>query len=426
MKFNKKTSLFALIFAIGTSGAFAAPTVRVIGGPGTIPGAASGSVNTTGVADASGTTGSVANAGTAMRSGSLRTVSTSPKATVSTSNTGGTSVTQPASSGTAVSVGGSRLSSRGSSTPRLSTGRYIGAPGTSISTDPSSVDLSGKVDKDQGTGAAGHVLSIDDGGFVTNENEVYFKPEMDEKLAEKLDNTADPDQYSGKALVVTESGDILPVGEFLAPGDVDISTKVDKKQGVNYTGNALIVNADGMLEPSGEFVKLNQGPGNENRVLTVDANGKVAPDKIVYSKEETDDLLDTKLDDTADPEEYGGKALIVTERGEILPEGDFVNKFQGPNVAGRALIVNDQGYVTTGRVNTESLGLKRLAYEDSVRNELVDDQTLEREKMAESITKTLDWIDSWRDKEPTADDETRYVMAVDEYGQPAWFRVVTE
>ncbi len=396
MNFRSQTSLIALVFAVSVSHAIAAPTVRSLGGPSV----AVGATPTTATAPAPTAPTMPKATGTSSRAGSLRTGGfvTSPTVKTSTSGGGTSGSAQSATTGGSVSSGGGALNSRASSTPRLSTGRYIGAPGKSISSEVPEVDLSGKVDKDQGPNVTGNVLAIGEDGWVTNTEEVYFKEETDELLEKKLDNTADKDLYKGNALVVTETGEILPVGKLLKPEDIDLSGKVDKDQGDDVVGN----------------------------VLAIDDDGFVTNEKEVYFKEETDELLEKKLDNTADKDLYKGNALVVTETGEILPRDDFVTKYQGRGVSGRALIVDDDGYVTTGRINVDSLGLKHLAYEDTVRNELVDDNTLERAKMAASITDTLEWIDSWREKEPVADRETRYVMAVDEFGQAAWFRVATE
>ena len=258
------------------------------------------------------------------------------------------------------------------------------------------VDLNGKVDKDQGVNAAGHVLSVNSEGKVTNENEVYFKPEMDTKLSQKLNNTADPELYSGRALVVNADGDIVPTGDF-----------VETDQGVEYA----------------------------QRVLTVDNAGHVKPDKIVYSVSETDALLNAKLNNTADAEEHGGKALIVDpETGEIRPgDIDFsglevdlsgkVDKLQGDEHVNEVLVVGSDGKVTDQKI---------------VNANVADNAALERAKMAADITDTLDWVDAWKNQaggDPTSEDPanpykldlgTRYVMALDEYGQKAWFRVVVD
>ncbi len=434
MRFYFSTSLLTLIFAIGAVDAFAAASVRTISNPVTTSDVASGSVGATNVGAKPGTTAT----GSASRAGSMRSVSR-PVAKVSAagSSTGGVASSPTSVSGSSISSGGAGLN-RASSTPRLSVGKYIGTPGKSVSTAGEDIDLSGKVDKEQGRDFAGNVLSIDENGFVTNTEEVYFKEETDELLDKKLDNTADADLYEGKALIVTETGEIKPVGELLTAEDIDLSGKVDKNQGSDVTGNVLAINEEGIVTNT----------------------------EKVYFQQETDEMFAKKLDNTADPTVYGkkalvvdsvtgeikptgefltaadvdltgkvdkdqgvaaaGKTLVVNEDGKVEATGDKVDRFQGTNVAGRALVVNDQGYVTTGRINTSSLGLGQLAYEDTVRNELVDDNTLERAKMAESITDTLNWIDSWRESEPTKDDKTRYVMAVDEYGQAAWFRVAIE
>ena len=248
------------------------------------------------------------------------------------------------------------------------------------------VDLSGKVDIAQGDTHAGKVLTVNESGNV----DVGIN--LEEALALKLNNTADAETYGGKALIVdATTGEITPTGEFVT--SVDLSGKVDVAQGATNAGKVMTVDTDG---------NVGVGINLEN-------------------------ALAAKLNNVADAETYGGKALIVdTTTGQITPAGEFVAKNQGEDNAGKALIVDDSGNVTTGRINTASLGLGLLAYKDKVANGDVIDRTLQRAKMAADITDTLYWIDRWRDTEPMPDDQTRYVMAVDEYGTKSWFRVVVD
>ena len=457
MRLAFHTSLLTLIFVVGASDAFAAPAVRQLGVP-----VASGSTGT-GSTSASANSASSSNT-MSSRAGSLRTGGyVGQRATVSTSGSGASDSAsdkpQSVAAGSSVSTGSVGLG-RGPS-QRLSIGSYIGNPRQQVSTDIPEVDLSGyvekfqgkdvagealvvgddgwvttgefvtpeqletdlsgKVDKDQGVseagkalmvdetgfvttgevvtpdelgdyvekdqgiGAAGHVLSVDADGMVTNVNEVYYKPEMDVKLAEKVD-VLQGRQYKGKALVVDNDGKVKPIGEI--PDSIDISGKVDKFQGPERAGNALIVNEYGYVQPTGDFVETDQGVKNAGKVLIINPNGIVKPGDVDFS----DIDIDGKVD-----------------------------KFQTTDNADTVLVVNEEGWVA----------------DEKIKNiHVADDAALERKKMAADITDTLDWIDVWKNQAEDSEAEDpalayklnpdeRYVMALDEFGEKAWFRVVT-
>ena len=436
MKFTFHTSLITLIFAVGAMDVFAAPAVRQLGGFVGTGSTGTGSVNTSAGTSANSNTVTAPTAPsglTASRAGSIRSTA---RPTV-TSN-GSAPVTTVAS--------GTADANRSASTSqRLSIGPYIGAPrqissggggdtteitndikninndiqnitnilddveadisgkvdkeqginkagqalvvgsdgfvttSEFVTPDELNVDLDGKVDKVQGIGAAGHVLSVDADGRVTNANEVYYKPEMDTKLAEKVD-IVQGRQYKGKALVVDNDGKVKPIGEI--PDAIDISGKVNIFQGPEHAGNALIVNEYGNVQPTGDFVESDQGVANKGKTLIINADGRVVPGDVDFS--------DLDID---------GK----------------VDKFQTPDNADTVLVVNEDGWVA----------------DEKIKNiHVADDAALERAKMARTITDTLDWVDVWKNQSEDSDgtykldSDARYVMALDEYGEKAWFKVI--
>ena len=447
MRFTFHTSLIALIFAVGASDTFAAPAVRQLSGGFAGSGAESPSagvaVNTSG-----GTSGNVPggnavtkSAGvTSSRAGSIRSVSRP----TTTSNSSAPVAT--------VSSGTADMNRSASMPQRLSVGGYIGAPRqissggrtdtTEITNDIKNInneiqnitnilegvetDISGKVDKDQGINEAGKALVVGSDGFVTT-SEFVTPDELDVDLSGKVDK----DQgigAAGKALLVNADGIVTP-GDVLKPGDVDLSSKVDKLQGRQYKGKALVVDSDGVLKPIGDIPEA------------VDISGKV---------------------DIFQGPEHAGSALIVDQYGNVQPTGDFVATDQGVEHHGKALVVNDEGKVVPstvdiGQVTVDLNGkVDKFQTEDNADTVLVvggdgwvadgkianvhvaDDAALERKKMAADITDTLDWVDAWKNQaggNPEAEDPanpykldlgTRYVMALDEYGQKAWFRVVVD
>ncbi len=359
------------------------------------------------------------------------------------------------------------------------------------------VDLSGKVDKNQGIGEAGKALIVNADGIVTTGD--VLKP-GDVDLSGKVD-VLQGRQYKGKALVVDNDGKVRPIGEFMTPGEVDISGKVDKFQGPEHAGSALIVDQYGNVQPTGDFVEADQGVEHHGKALVINDEGKVVPSTVdigqvsvdlsgkvdknqgvdaaghvlsvnsegkvtnenaVYFKPEMDTKLSQKLNNTADPELYSGRAMVVNSDGDIVPTGDFVETDQGVEHHGKALVINDEGKVVPstvdiGQVSVDLSGkVDKLQGDEHVNEVLVvgsdgkvtdqkivnanvsDDAALERKKMAADITDTLDWVDAWKNQaggDPTSEDPTnpyklnlgtRYVMALDEFGQKAWFRVVVD
>ena len=441
MKFTFHTSLIALIFAVGASDTFAAPAVRQLGGGFTGPGAGNTStgmaVNTSGGMPGNMLGGNINTkpAGiTASRAGSIRSM---PRPTATSND----------SAPVATVASGTVDTNRSASTQqRLSIGSYIGAPRqissggggdtTEITNDIKNinneiqnitnivegmetdisgkvdkeqcineagkalvvgsdgfvttsefvtpgeldVDLSGKVDKDQGVGAAGKALLVNADGIVTPGD--VLKP-GDVDLSGKVD-VLQGRQYKGKALVVDNDGKLKPIGEFMAPGEVDISGKVDKLQGANYEGNALVVDQYGYLQPTGDFVNADQGVANHGKALVVNADGRVVPSDL--------DLGELDVD-------LSGK----------------VDKLQGDDHVNEVLVVGSDGKVTDQKI---------------VNANVADDAALERAKMARTITDTLDWVDVWKNQSEDSDgtykldSDARYVMALDEYGEKAWFKVI--
>ena len=435
MKFTFHTSLIALIFAIGASDVFAAPTVRQLGGFVGTGSTGAGSVNTSAGTSANSNTVTAPTAPsglTASRAGSIRSTTTSP--------------TVKANGSATVASGTAGANRSASTSQRLSVGPYIGAPrqissggggdtteitndikninneiqnitnilddveadisgkvdkeqgineagkalvvGTDgfvttsefVTPDELEVDLNGKVDKDQGVGAAGKALLVNADGIVTPGD--VLKP-GDIDLSGKVD-VLQGRQYTGKALVVDNDGKLKPIGEFMTPGEVDISGKVDKLQGANYEGNALVVDQYGYLQPTGDFVNADQGVANHGKALVVNADGRVVPSDV--------DLGELDVD-------LSGK----------------VDKLQGDDHVNEVLVVGSDGKVTDQKI---------------VNANVADDAALERAKMARTITDTLDWVDVWKNQSEDSDgtykldSDARYVMALDEYGEKAWFKVI--
>ncbi len=111
-------------------------------------------------------------------------------------------------------------------------------------------NLETKLDKNQGTGAAGKVMMVDATGHITPGNVVYSTSEVDQLLdsvGDDLNQKLDKNQgagNAGKVLAVGDDGDVITQDITSAIG-VDVAGKVDKAQGTANAGKALQVGTDG-------------------------------------------------------------------------------------------------------------------------------------------------------------------------------------
>ena len=324
MTFYLKTSLLTLIFATAVSGSFAAPTVRAIGGSNTVVGAGSN---------------------TSARAGSLRSGGgyVRPTTTTSAAVQNTTAATQSATSGSSVSAGTPGLNRGSSTTSRLSIGKYIGAP-RSISTD--GVDVTGIVERIERLETTTERIestterletekqnNLKGTEFITVDNDEVWLEFDALKQALALRDGREVEMDTTSAGIVwhyvgeTEwnvliSWDDLKTNLGIAGIEFDLSSKLDK----------------------------NQGTENANRVMTVNSSGVVVPGEYVYSQSQTDNLLSGKLDNTADPATYVGRALVVTPTGEILPAGEFVAYNQDAADVNRVLTVDAAGHVKPDKI----------------------------------------------------------------------------
>lgn len=388
-----KTSLLSLICGAAVSaGAFAAPTVRTIGGNGTYTSTA---------------------AATSSRAGSLRTTGTSgglrPSVSVSgAANSSGT--TTGTTAGTSVSTG-IATAGRVASSPRLSIGKYIGAP-TSVSTTPSgdtSPDLLPRIEK--------------------------LEADVSDLEANKQDNL-DGSEY----IYIENDSVILDVAKLQAALDIATSGEPGRDGREVQMGT----NDDGILW---HYV----GETDWNILITWDAiRSKLNISAINQEIADLTDALNRKLDkqydvsvETGDPT-LVNKALIVSMNGAIQPLGEFVSVDQGRQNENKILVVDGEGRVTLGDDQVGSvtnqdladLGLKRLAYENSVTTPLITDSAVDRAKLADDIARVISWIEWWKKNAPgdiTIDadgkmtgDGMQYVLSVDANGNAKWFKVITE
>ena len=403
MREGIKTSLVSIMCVVAASVANAAPTVRTIGGAGTYDSAAS-----------------AANATAAARAGSLRSTGgyIRPTASVSTgaATTTGTTTTGTTVGGS-VSTGGATVG-RVASSPRLSIGKYIGAPKSISTSGGTGSDLTGRVEQlesDVATLQTDKQDALQDSTYITVAGDELV---LDlERIKEDLEIG---DGTDGREVEMGTNDDGLLwryVGDTewqtLITWDT-ISEKLDF-DGIDQTINQSITNLrTEMLAALDTKVDKDQGVANAGKVLAVDDNGLVAPSDNYYSKTEIDQQIQNITDSQVTTADLDTK----------------VDKDQGIDNAGKTLVIGADGMVVPSDIEfatTDDLdNLGDLAYEDTVSTTFIDDGAVERAKLADDIAGTLTWVEGWKqwwDENRPGDGQ--YVMSVDENGNQLWFRVIT-
>ncbi|MBO4480132.1 MAG: hypothetical protein J5742_00715 [Alphaproteobacteria bacterium] len=425
MREGIRTSLFAVACVMAVSGvAYAAASVRSVGGTGTYTSAASA---------ASSTTAATQSSGTAARGGSLRATGTYVRPTTTTGTNASTA------NGT---------TSRSATSSRLSIGKYVGAP---ISISQQGGGSGGVSDERietierliQQLETEKQVVLRDTDYITVTNDEVKLNVE---RLTEELSSIITPGEDGREIELDADNNDGIK-WRYRAranerPGEWQLLVSWDAIKSQMNLGdiNSLIERAvTAQMETfRTEFQgKLNdkvdkaQGTENAGKVLTVDAEGHVTPGNVVYSQTEVDqfitnigDDLDTKVD-KAQGRENAGKVLLVGADGavttgdvEIPDVSGKVDKLQGREFAGTVLTVTDEGYVKPSR---ERLG--KLAYKDQVGEREIEDASITRAKAAEDIAGVLDWIDWWKLNAPEGENA---VLSIDSEGNKQWFVVVDE
>ena len=400
------TSLISLVCGTAISAAaFAAPTVRNVGGAGTYTSAASA---------------------TSARSGSMRTTAATGglRPSVSTTTTG-TSETTTATTGSVSNGTGSMA--RTASSPRLSIGKYIGAP-KSISTSPTGeTDLTARVEK----------LESDVIGLESN----------------KQDNMSGSDYIE-----IDEDNKILLNLELLKTA---LETELESKAGADGREVVIGNEENGGVDDTGIYWWYAGDTDNKQLLLSWDQlrsklNLDAVNTSITNIIADVSGKLDKKYHLTANPT-AGGMALVVDkETGEIKPTGKFVNaEWSGDDSKNKVLVTDENGNVvlsTNEMVNPDDLGdlayldetdldLGDLAWEDDVSTGFIRDGAVTRAKMADEIAEIMDWINWWKTNVPNgvgmdengnivrpgagSDDGYQYVLSMDKYGNAQWFRVIT-
>ena len=471
MREGIKTSLLSILCVIATAAATAAPAVRTIGGTDTY------------------TYDSAAAATAASRAGSLRSTGgyIRPTTTVSTSGvaahpaTSTTTATITPTSGGSVSAGGGTVG-RVASTPRLSIGKYIGAPKSVSSSGGTSSDLTERVERLESTvirleSDKQDTLSGSDYIIVDQENqEVILDLDAvrddlgfeDREIEFMDDETGLYWRFVGEGddawrTVITWEAlnqhlDLSDINTQIATAINDLRTEIantyattaDLSDYVPYqvgtgennqdVGKAMVINDQGRLVPTS---------------ISVDTTGFVTTDQLNSAIDGLDSTYVTIHQGTGDNGELVGSTMIIDSNGDLKPgnyDDVYVSQYQGTGtddeLVGRPMVIDEDGYVVPSEVDfatvddLDNLGLGALAYKDTVGSADIDSSSVTTAKIADGAVTTakLDsginttlsganfWEQWWNDHKDELESGD-YVVAVtpntNASNPPQLFRIIT-
>lgn len=407
MRLGFKTSFMSILCVLATAGAYAATSVRTIGGDGTYDSAALAAVAATDIDDAT-RAGSLRAVGMVRPTTQQPTAATGSTVTTTTTDAGAGSALKKASVSTSktptvgrgtVTVGGMPRATtsvgRVAAGPRLSIGQYIGAgKNMSISSQSGAAisnDLMNRIDAlEQNVDN----LSAEKQNVISNGEFVYI------------------DDASGELVLDTER--LKNALELAAGSDGREVQLGNDDNGLlwRYAGETEwqpLISYDAIRGPQGE--KGDKGDKGEP------GEPGAAADLTAYS---TTAEMDAAI-----------LAAINTVWTDVQGDLDTkVDKVQGPQHAGKVLVVNQLGNVDLDEVPTLST-LGALATKDEVESadikdytiknaDVADDAAIERRKLANDVIESLNRADEWLTDYPS---DGRHVLGVVD-GNKQWMQVV--
>ena len=410
MREGLRTSLLSIACVVAVStGAYAAASVRNVGGAGTYSSAASAATSTT-----------------AARAGSLRATGGSVRTTPVSSATDSATGAMPATTTTV---------SRAASMPRLSIGKYVGAPkaisqqGHGNITEERISEIEREIQRleteKQIVLKSTRYIDIIDNEVTLNTEHLIEDLDL-ENGSDGHEIELDADNDDGiKWRYVARAGE--PENEWVLLVSWDaLKSQINLEEINQYIDNSITRIKRELTADLDKKVDKEQGVRYAGQVLTVDATGHVTPGNIVYSTTEVDqfitnigDDLDTKVD-KYQGEGNEGKVLTVDATGHVslgdsLDVSGKVDKYQGEAYEGHTMIVNDAGKL---EVTDKALG--QLAYKDQVTTEDIANKSVTRAKAADDIVGVLSWAEWWKTNSPGEN----ALLSVDADGNQQWFYVV--
>ena len=311
MREGIKTSLLSILCVAATSVAFAAPTVRMVGGNGTYESAAA--------ATAASRAGSLRATG-----GYIRPTATTGGATLSAATT------TAATTGTATTAGGT-ATNRVASSPRLSIGKYIGAP-KSISSSGAGTgnDLSARVKQLEDD--YNRLDGVVDGKQDALQDSTYITVQGDEIILnlDKVREDLNIEPGSGREIEFSDNETGLYWNYVDDATDHEVITwaELREKLGTGDVDEKISDAIDDIKEEiAAKYVPLDQTAANAGKVLVVNDDGIVTPTEIdipsadqFYTKDDVDDKLKLKLDKNVGDAGQEGDVMVVDAAGNIVPQ----------------------------------------------------------------------------------------------------------
>ena len=464
MREGIKTSLLSILCVVATAAANAAPTVRTIGGTGTY------------------TYDSAAAAGVASsRAGSLRTGGyVRPTTGVSTSGTVQSGATTPVTtaatttSGGSVSTGGGTVG-RVASTPRLSIGKYVGAPKSiSSSGGGASSDLTGRIER-----LESDVYNLEHDKQDTLQDSTYiYIDQNNNEVVLNLEQVKEDLGFEDREIEFSDDETAL-YWRFVGDGDDawrTVITWADLSQNLDLSGiDEKITTAINNLRTEiantyvskdeltrYDYVPYQQGTGenNENvgKAMVIGSDGRLTPTSIsvdttgFVTQEQFDSTIDG-LDDTYVAIHQGtgtngelvGNTMIIDSNGDLKPgnyDDVYVSQYQGTGtddeLVGRPMVIDEDGYVVPSEVDfatvddLDNLNLGALAYKNTVDTNDIDSAAVTKEKLDASTAKVISGGEFWQEWWEEHQDELNsghYVVAINgatsRENPPQLFRIIT-
>lgn len=321
MREGIKTSLLSILCVAATSVAFAAPTVRMVGGNGTYESAAA--------ATAASRAGSLRATG-----GYIRPTATTGGATLSAATT------TAATTGTATTAGGT-ATNRVASSPRLSIGKYIGAPKSISSSAGTGSDLTARVKQLEDD--YNRLDGVVDGKQDALQDSTYITVQGDEIILnlDKVREDLNIEPGSGREIEFSDNETGLYWNYVDDATDHEVITWAELRErlGTGDVDEKISDAIDDIKEEiAAKYVPLDQTAANAGKVLVVGDDGIVTPTEIdipsadhFYTKDDVDGIVDDLSDDVDDKlklkldKNVGdagqeGDVMVVDAEGNIVPQ----------------------------------------------------------------------------------------------------------
>lgn len=244
------------------------------------------------------------------------------------------------------------------------------------------IDLSGKVDVALGTGEENKVLVTDEYGNVTT--------------APKSDLTPDMSDYYKKTETFTQTEVTSAIDSAVA--SIDLSGKVDKAHGSEAANKVLVTDAYGNVTVGDVGIDASGLNINDTDTAKASMPTGYAVNQALKAKADAD------LGNADMGSGNANKVLATDGTGKVYASADYATAADVYNYVDSAI----------AGIDVTDLGFGALAHENTVRNELIDNDTIQRGKLATNIQEALTTI---MDEAPS---DGQYVLSHTPDGGLVW------